>query len=475
MNILWICADDFAADACGAYGNTMVRTPNLDRLAQQSIRFDRAYCSAPLSTPSRQSFLTGKYPWTIGVTLSPTPLPEDETTVAELLRQSGYLTAAFGKTHYYEDLKSRFDLAFDHAEHRSWLFEQKTATSSAVSPETAVLPDWRPFCDDAAIWLNSMRLPYADTDARMYGTYLTEKVVEFLSGNCTEPFCTFIAFHETHSPFHFPVDFPYRCDPENIVPPDPPADMTDVPAVFEDLTTEEKQGIIASCYTSASFMDKNVGIILDALEGNHLADRTLVIFSSDHGYMLGQRGRFEKHCCYEPAIRVPLLLRSPDGFAAGSSCPNLVSLIDIAPTLLEFCEIELPADLPGRSLLSLLAADKAASCDFVVSHYSGNEEACLVEERWKVMYKTGIHDRMDGYATTEPPSGPCVELYDLQEDPDEMRNCAEELVHRDTVERMLAALAGHMQATLKQPAINSAVTTPREVLNNCLSPPEFWC
>ena len=474
MNVLWICADDFTQDAFGSYGNTIVRTPNLDRMAQQSIRFDRAYCSAPLSTPSRQSFLTGKYPWTIGVTFSWTPLPEDEMTVADLLREAGYFAAAFGKTHYYEDLKSRFDFALDHREHRKWVDEQE-ADGPSTPPESAVLPAWRPFRDSAAIWLNSMRLPYQASDSRMYGTYLARKSSEFLSGTHHEPFFMFVAFHETHSPFHFPIDFNYRCDPEKIEPPDPPSDFSEVPTVFRDLSRAEKRGIIASYYTSASFMDKNVGIVLDALEENHLGNRTLVIFSSDHGYMLGQRGRFEKHCCYEPAIRVPLLLRFPDGTGAGTSRSELVSLIDIVPTLLDFCGIAKPSNLPGASLLPLIAGDVSAARDFVVAHYSDNEEACLVEERWKVIYKAGNRRRIDGYATATPPSDPCVELYDLQEDAEETRNLAAEPAYRDRVERMLAVLAGKIQATMKEPAIASGVTTPREVLNSCLPPPDTWC
>jgi arylsulfatase A-like enzyme len=98
-NVVWICADDFTPDICGAYGNRIVRTPCLDRVASEGMRFDRAYCTCPLSTPSRQSFWTGRYPRSIGVTLSRTPLPDDEVTLPVLLRQAGYEVAAFGKTH----------------------------------------------------------------------------------------------------------------------------------------------------------------------------------------------------------------------------------------------------------------------------------------------------------------------------------------------------------------------------------------
>src|SRR5215469_1974052 len=109
-NVLWICADDHAPYVCGAYGNKIVRTPNLDRLASEGVRFDRAYCNSPVCTASRQSFLTGRYPRTLGVTLLQTPLPDGTPTLARLLRRAGYDTAAVGKMHFNSSLKHGFDL-----------------------------------------------------------------------------------------------------------------------------------------------------------------------------------------------------------------------------------------------------------------------------------------------------------------------------------------------------------------------------
>lgn len=122
-NVLWIIADDHAAYVTGTYGNRIVRTPNLDRLASSGMRFDRAYCNAPVCTASRQSLLTGRYPRTIGVTLLGTPLPEAETTLAEMLKPAGYHTAAIGKMHFNSRLKHGFDLRIDQPDYRvpmSW-------------------------------------------------------------------------------------------------------------------------------------------------------------------------------------------------------------------------------------------------------------------------------------------------------------------------------------------------------------------
>jgi choline-sulfatase len=137
-NIVWICADDFTPDVCGTYGNRIVRTACLDRLASQAIRFDRAYCACPLSTPSRQSFWTGRYPRSIGVTLSSTPLPDDEVTLPVLLRRAGYEVAAFGKTHFYWPRRHEFDVCADWPEYEAWL-----SNTVPMAPSTNGLKDPR--------------------------------------------------------------------------------------------------------------------------------------------------------------------------------------------------------------------------------------------------------------------------------------------------------------------------------------------
>jgi arylsulfatase A-like enzyme len=129
-NVLWICVDDYAPYVSGTYGNPLARTPNLDRLAAGGIRFDHAYCTCPLSTPSRMSFLTGRYPRSVGVTLSPTPLPKDEVTIGNLLRNAGYEALALGKTHFYFPLLDEFDRCVDLDEHEAWLAAKPLARIS---------------------------------------------------------------------------------------------------------------------------------------------------------------------------------------------------------------------------------------------------------------------------------------------------------------------------------------------------------
>ncbi len=132
-NILWLVADDHAAYVAGCYGNKIVRTPNLDRLAASGMRFDRAYCNSPVCTASRQSFLTGRYPRSVGVTLLSTPLPESEVTLAEMLKEAGYDTASFGKMHFNSQLKHGFDLRLDLADHAKALRARSAGQSRKES------------------------------------------------------------------------------------------------------------------------------------------------------------------------------------------------------------------------------------------------------------------------------------------------------------------------------------------------------
>jgi choline-sulfatase len=351
-NVLWVCADDHAPYVCGAYGNTTVRTPNLDRLAAGGVRFDRAYCNSPVCTASRQSFLTGRYPRTLGVTRLLTPLPDGELTLARLLRAAGYDTAAIGKMHFNSDHKHGFDVRIDRPEHARHLKEHgKRPLPGGVE----VQPPWRPFRDPARVWLNSACLPVGSTDEDMDGAYFAREAARYLGQERDRPFFLMVSFYEPHSPFRFPVGYRGRHRPEEFaVPKVGPEDDAQIPQVFRGLTDREMQGIIAAYYTATEFLDKNVGLVLDALGRAGRAGDTLVIYTGDHGYMLGQHGRFEKHCSYEPAVRAPLLLRWPGHLRAGQSTRALVEFIDIVPTVLEFAGVPAPATVQGKSLVPLL-------------------------------------------------------------------------------------------------------------------------
>lgn len=466
LNVLWIVGDDHAAHAVGCYGNRRVRTPNLDRLAAGGMRFDRAFCNSPVCTASRQSFITGRYPRTIGVTELQTALPAKEQTLANMLKPAGYVTAAIGKMHFNSQLKHGFDLRRDLGEYDKVL---ALRGPKPLPPNIDVAPPWRPFEDAARVWLNSSVRPYWAVDADMDGTYFADQAEQFLLQPHDSPFFLFVGFYEPHAPFHFPVEDRGKYDPSKFpIPVCGPEDASQIPAVFSELTPSEKQGIAAAYYTSIEFMDRNVGRVLAALDKSGQADHTLVIYTGDHGYLLGQHGRFEKHCSYEEAIRSPLMIRFPGTVPARSATSALVEFVDIVPTVLDLCGVTIPSTVQGRSFVPLLKGERPSHRSRVFVEYAPNEEAAVRDERWKLIFERGQNVRADGYAPATPPSGHVIRLFDLENDPAEMHNVADSPENAERVRQMLAQLAEHLKSTAREPEFIPQTDDPVELLDFCV-------
>ena len=463
-NVVWICADDFNPSVSGAYGNALASTPNLDRLAAEGIRFDRAYCTCPLSTPSRMAFLTGRYPCSTGVRLTPTPLPQDEVIIASYLRAARYKTFASGKTHYYDPLGHHFDRSVDLPEHEAHL---QSVYPSELPPGTNLLGRWRPFREPASGWLNADGRPFA-FDSEMPDTFFTDQAVQFLKQRHDRPFFLWVGFYVTHAPFRFPVEFQGRFRPDQFsVPEVSPEDIHQIPKVFQELTDSEKQGIIAAYYTSVTYMDRNLGRILDGLKVAGLEENTLVIFNSDHGYLLGQHGRFEKHCCYEEAVRSALVCKLPGVIPQGCSNTALVELIDILPTILDFCTGDVPEHVHGQSLKDLVKRQKSEHRHHVISEYGDNAEAMVRTDRWKLIYSAGNRARRDGYAVSGPLPGPSTKLFDLWHDPEERFNVADLPENVPHLEELLTLLTQHMRSKIRDRTL-AQEQDPISLLAQCL-------
>lgn len=467
-NVLWICADDLAAYPLGCYGDKLAKTPNIDTLAKSGVRFDGAYCNSPVCTASRQSFLTGRYPRSLGVTQLKTALPDGTPTLATMFKAAGYDTASIGKMHFNSQLKHGFDVRIDAPDHRKEL----TARKSQPLPDgVEVQPKWQPFKDHARTWLNAKALPFGATDADMPGTFYAAKGVEQIGAKRDKPFFLMVSFYEPHSPFHFPVEDRGTFDPTKFpVPKVSAGDDWHIPAIFRDLTDAEKQGVTAAYYTSVAYLDRNVGQLLAALKKAGLEENTLVILTGDHGYMLGHHGRFEKHCCYEPAVRAPLLVRLPGVTKAGTSNSALTEFIDIAPTLLESCGVKVPDAVQGKSLLPVLSGKVAAHRERVFVEYSENEEAMVRDARWKLVYTTGARKREDGYETGKPLPGRVVQLFDTEKDPDETTNLANKPEHAGRVSELTAALEKHLTATAREPKLIPKTDDVHQRLSQLLQP-----
>lgn len=466
INVLWICVDDYAYYVSGTYGNRLAKTPNLDRFAEKAIRFDRAYCACPLSTPSRMAFLTGRYPHAIQVTLTPSRLPFDQLTLGSYLRSAGYETFGVGKTHYYDPLVREFDRCVDLSEHQDFLASKPRAKDSSGAK---LLGLWRPFAEPASDWLNSKGLPYA-ADADMPDTFFTDHAVQFLTERRSTPFFLWVGYYVTHAPFRFPIEFQGLFNPKQFaVPGVTSEDQTELPEVFRDLTDVEKQGIQASDYTSVAYMDRNLGRILDALAHSQHATNTLVVFCSDHGYLLGQHGRFEKHCCYEQAVRCSFVIQYP-GQTIGRTTDAFVSLVDVVPTILDLCGIRIPVKVQGESFASLVKGDVEHHHEHIVSVYPDNAEAMVRTKTWKLIYSAGNRIRRDGYSDGQRLPGRSVKLFNMVNDSNELINLASEVEFQPVIETLLEILVNHLQSTAPSSDLISDQNDVHMLLAQCLGP-----
>ena len=420
QNLLFIMGDDHSTGVFGAYGNSLIKTPNLDRLAAQGARFEHAYVNSPFCTPSRQSLITGKLPHATGVTLLPTPLSEEQTTIAEHLKPLGFRTGAVGKMHFNSQLKHGFEYRIDRGDYGKWL---ETMAPSPPAETTRVRPPWRPFRDPARVWLNADVLPGAQTDEQSEGTYYARKAMEFLREKSEERFCLWLSFREPHSPFNFPIEYAGSYNPAEMpLPAVGPEDTARIPAIFRDLTEEDQKGVIASYYTSVEYLDKNVGLILRELDRLDLAGDTLVVYVGDHGYLLGHHGRFEKHTMWEEVVRAPLVVRGP-GIPTGVH-QAMVEFVDLLPTLLELLEVPALPGVQGESFQEVLRGRATEHRQSIFTEYLHDNQAMLRTRRWKYIFTSGKHDLALGYATGNPPTGIEHRLYDVEEDPQEFTNLA---------------------------------------------------
>lgn len=446
-DVIMICGDDHAAYVAGCYGESRVDTPNLDRLAAQGTRFTRAYCNAPVCTASRAAFMTGRRPRTVGVTQLSTPLPEQETTIADVLSAAGYRSVCLGKTHFNSNLKHGFAELVGPGEWRAALTAR--GGPRPTPPQIEVLPTWRPFQQPARLWVNGVHLPFGAYDADMMNTYYAERAAdEILQTADDQPLFLYVSFNQPHSPFRYPIEYRDRHAPSEFTAPAvTPGDASQIPLCFADLTETEKQGVIASYFTAVEYLDKNVGLVLDALQRSGRGDRAAVIYFGDHGYFLGQHGRFEKHSLYEEAIRVPLIVRRPNETNRGATSDAFVELIDVAPTIYDFIGAATPESVQGESLAPLLAGATDRHSDQVFIEYAQNDEVGVRDDEFKLIYARGARRRSDGYDDGRPLPGPHFKLFDVRRDPNELNNLADDPGHAGEAAKRIERLVRFLRET----------------------------
>jgi len=415
-NVLMIVVDDLNTDL-GCYGSKTVRTPNIDRLASRGVRFDRAYCQYALCAPSRWSFLSGLRPETTGIHEFKTLLREKRPGVVflpQLFRQNGYLTFGMGKV--FHDLRQS-------DRETSWDFYEDGRP--ADPEEDAALKERYRHPEGNRPFTPFTRLTGPEERTRDGATARKLADALGLSAYKGKPFFVAAGFHKPHLPWTAPKKYYDLYPPGSIAEPRDPQ-IEGIPKIA--LETElvgnpppPRAEAIGAYYACISFMDAQVGVLLDTLDREKLWDSTVVVLFSDHGYHLGDHdGLWAKFTTFDQGTRVPLVIAAP-GCAAGRSSPRTVELIDVYPTLAGLCGLTPPSDLEGASLAPLLNQPDAAwdrPARSMINHHQGAVGKTVANERFR-------YTEWDGGRRG-------VELYDHQTDPGEYRNLALDPAHAAT-------------------------------------------
>lgn len=457
-NVLFIVVDDLNV-ALGTYGEyPTAKTPNIDRLASEGVRFDRAYAQDPLCNPSRTSFLSGRRPPSTNVYGNFT-LPRehmgDVAMLPEYFRSQGYFTARVGKVAHgrYED-SVEWDISenaarpehylpgVDRSEVRdnSWIPGAEDGLSRAQILEHVGRPTGMPLTWRAT----------DETEAETPDGQTTRRIIEILRGDRGKPFFIAAGYHKPHQPWVAPESF-FRQHPisEVALPGGPADDRDDIPAPAlggypedPDHSPEQQKQAIASYHATVTLIDVQVGLLLDVLVELDLVDSTIVVFVSDHGFHLGEHGgQWRKHTQFEESTRVPLIVRLPSGNREEAT-GALVELVDLYPTLVDLCGLPQPTGLEGTSFRPVLDDPQR---DW--------KRAVFSEAQRGGAHGRSVRTARHRFTEWQPLEGDApseFELYDLQEDPKEYRNLASKEEHGELRERMAEILAQGWQAAAPQ-------------------------
>ena len=439
--MLLLMADQHRADCLGADGNPAIHTPNLDRLAAEGARFRCAYSSTPTCTPARSALLTGLSPWRHGMLGYGRVAEKYPLEMPRALREAGYHTLGIGKMHYHPQRNP-------HGFHQMLLDE----SGRAESPE---------FRSDYRAWFWS-EAPGLDPDAtgiswndhrskiyvlpeRLHPTRWTADVaVRFLEQyNRPEPFFLKVSFARPHSPYDPPERWMRRYAeaalPKAVVGAwasryaprsDPSNELW-----HGDLGAEQVRRSRQGYYGSVSFLDEQIGRILEALEKRSWLEQTLILYTSDHGDMTGDHHLWRKSYAYQASARIPMLMRWPSGLMAsrrGQVLAQPVELRDVLPTCLEAASAPARQELDGRSLLALLRGEawrEHLDLEHDICYSPENHWSALTDGRWKYVFHA--------------PDGR-EQLFDLDRDPAELNDLASEAAHEAQLRRWRNRLIEHL-------------------------------
>jgi len=435
-NVLLLMSDDLAA-TLSCYGYPQAKTPNLDALAKRSVLFSRAYCQFPHCNPSRSSMMSGLRPNTTRVTNNDDNLYKnipDVLTLPHHFRDNGYATARCGKI-FHLGVPSGLESMDDP---QAWDFGTPFKSELPFPPKRKSIVNVGTNKKQGIGW---QEIP-GDDDQLVDGVF-AKTAIEWLGQRDQEkPFFLAVGFHRPHLPLVAPAKY-YDLHPlENIMLPAAPADdEADIPAPARNgavpgyaltSTPDQRRAAIRAYLACVSYVDAQAGRLLAAIKQMGLDDNTIILFTSDHGWHLGEHGLWHKRSLFEESARVPLIMHTPDMKTGGQLSRSLVELLDVFPTLCDLCSLPAPKHLQGQSLRPLLNDPTASIHDAAFTQARRGKNA----EFW------GRTIRTARWRCTEWDAGENgVELYDHDNDPHEYTNLANDPQHADVLKELRARLA----------------------------------
>lgn len=435
-NVLLMMADDLAA-TLSCYGFPQARTPNLDALAKRGVLFSRAYCQFPHCNPSRSSMMSGLRPGTTKVTNNEdnlyTNIP-DVLTLPHHFRNHGYATARCGKI-FHLGVPSGLESMDDP---KAWDFGTEFKSELPYPPKQESVVKVKTGKKQGLGW---QEIPGSD-DQLVDGNF-AKTAIEWLGKRDKEkPFFLAVGFHRPHMPLVAPAKY-FDLHPfESITLPEAPADDEAdipeparngaVPGYTVSSTPEQRRAAIRAYLACVSYVDAQVGRLLASIKEMGLDDNTIIIFTADHGWHLGEHGLWHKRSLFEESARVPFIMSMPGMKTGGQRSAGLIELTDVFPTLCDLCEVPLPAQLEGKSLRPQLDDTAAVVHDAAFTQARRGPNA----EFW------GRTIRTARWRCTEWDAGKNgIELYDHDADPHEYTNLANDPKHAEVLKELRGRLA----------------------------------
>ena len=419
-NVLFIASDDLS-NRLRCYGNQIVHSPNFDRLAASGVRFDHSYCQYPLCNPSRSSLMTGMAPDTTRVLGNATRFREalpDVVTLPQLFQKNGYFVARVGKIYHYGNPGQIGTSGLDDAASWQEVVNPAGVDHTKEEPEvTCYTPDRHNLGSTIAFHASEAK------DDQHTDHMVADAVIGMMDKHRKEPWFLGAGFYKPHCPWIVPSKYFDLYPLDRIqAPPFDESEMKLAPefAYFTrpanwNMTVAQRRDAIRAYYASISFLDAQIGRLLDALDRLDLTRNTTIVFWADHGYNLGEHGQWMKNSLFEPAARVPLLIGGAGVEARGRGCLRTTEHLDVYPTVAELCGLQPPAHLQGRSLMPLLK-NPNAQWDYPAItqlHPQAAKEVRGYSIRTERYRYTFWNEGADG-----------EEMYDYQKDPRELHNLA---------------------------------------------------